>query len=95
MSEEVLMGNGVVLNPGYSDYKMPRSTDTPPMHTIHIITDDPVGPFGAKEIGEGFIVANPGAISGAIHDATGVWVKHLPITAEKILWAMKEKTQTK
>lgn len=91
MYEAILMNKGMVLNPGYTDYKMPRATDSPQMEAIEIVTDDPIGPFGAKEIGEGFICANPGAVSGAIHDATGVWVKDAPITAEKLFWAMKKK----
>ena len=56
-----------------------------------ILTDDPVGPFGAKEVGEGFIVSTPAAIGNAIHDATGVWVTDLPITPERIFKALKEK----
>jgi 4-hydroxybenzoyl-CoA reductase subunit alpha len=91
MYEEIVMKDGVAMNPGYTDYKMPRSTDSPQMESMEIITDDPVGPFGAKEIGEGYICSTPGAISGAIHDATGVWIKDVPITAERVFWAMKQK----
>ncbi len=90
MCEEVLMDKGEVKNACYRDYKMPRSTDMPQMETSHIITDDPVGPFGAKEVGEGFSMACPGAIAGAIHDASGVWVKEFPVTAERLFWAMKK-----
>ena len=89
--EEVLMDQGKVLNPSLRDYKMPTAMDTPQMDNIEILTDDPVGPFGAKEVGEGFIVSTPAAIGNAIHDATGVWVTDLPITPERIVKALEEK----
>lgn len=90
MYEDIVTRNGVVANPCYTDYKMPRVGDTPQMHTVHIETNDPNGPYGAKEVGEGFIISTPGAIACAVHDATGTWIKDLPITAEKVFWAMKQ-----
>ncbi|MBI4330719.1 MAG: molybdopterin-dependent oxidoreductase [Chloroflexi bacterium] len=95
MYEDIVTKAGEVRNPGYTDYKMPRVQDTPQMHTVHIETNDPNGPYGAKEVGEGFIVSTTGAISCALHDATGVWVKDLPITAEKLFWAMKQAKEKK
>lgn len=91
MFEEILMDEGKVLNPNWRDYKMPTTMDTPSMDVIHVITNEEAGPFGAKEIGEGFIISNPGAIANAVHDATGIWIKDLPITPEKIVKALEEK----
>jgi CO/xanthine dehydrogenase Mo-binding subunit len=54
---------------------------------------EPLGPFGAKEIGEGCIVPMMGAIANAIHDACGVRITELPITPEKILAGLKKKEQ--
>ena len=85
------MEKGELLNPSFADYKMPTALDSPDMATIHIITNEPGGPFGAKEIGEGFIISGYGAIANAIYDAIGVWVKDLPITPEKILKALEQK----
>lgn len=90
MFEEVLQHEGRVLNPNWGDYKLPNALDTPQMDVIHIHTNEPAGPFGAKEIGEGFIISNPGAIANAVYDAAGVRIKELPITAEKLFWAMKK-----
>jgi CO/xanthine dehydrogenase Mo-binding subunit len=70
---------------------MPTAIDSPQFENETVITNEPGGPFGAKEIGEGFILSGFGAIANAIHDATGIWVKDLPITSEKILKALKEK----
>ncbi len=90
MYEEISARDGLIHHHSYTDYKMPRATDTPRMETVHIETNDPYGPFGAKEVGEGFIIGTPGAIACAIHDASGVWVKEYPITAEKLFWAIKQ-----
>jgi CO/xanthine dehydrogenase Mo-binding subunit len=51
------------------------------------------GPFGAKEIGEGSTLPVLGAVAHAIANATGVWIKDLPITAEKILGRLTPHTR--
>jgi len=89
--EDFIMDKGKTLNPTFLDYKMPRSTDVPDIKVIDIITDDPDGPFGAKEASEGSIVSAPPAVVSAIHDATGIWFTELPITPEKIVKALREK----
>jgi xanthine dehydrogenase molybdenum-binding subunit len=58
-------------------------------------TNDPFGPFGAKGIGEPGSVPTAPAIANAIYDAVGVRIKDLPITPEKVLAALKEKTNPK
>jgi 4-hydroxybenzoyl-CoA reductase subunit alpha len=52
---------------------------------------DPIGPYGAKEIGEGLLITTVPAIVNAIYDAVGVRINELPITPEKILDALEEK----
>jgi 4-hydroxybenzoyl-CoA reductase subunit alpha len=54
-------------------------------------TDDPIGPFGAKEAGEGTQLSPAPAIVNAVYDAIGVDFMELPITPEKILDALEEK----
>lgn len=89
--EKFVMKEGKTLNPNFVDYKMPLSTDTPNIEVIDIITEDPHGPYGAKEASEGAIVSAPPSIASAVHDATGIWFKEQPITPEKIVMALKEK----
>jgi 4-hydroxybenzoyl-CoA reductase subunit alpha len=89
--EEFVMDQGETRNNTFLDYKMPRSTDVPRIKVIDIITDDPDGPFGAKEASEGSIVSSPPAVISALHDATGIWFKEQPVTPEKIVRALKEK----
>jgi len=88
--EEFIMDHGVTRNSTLLDYKMPRSTDVPDIKVIDIITDDPDGPFGAKEASEGSIVSAPSAIFSALHDATGIWFKEQPVTPEKVVKALKD-----
>jgi 4-hydroxybenzoyl-CoA reductase subunit alpha len=60
------------------------------MDSLHIDTDDPLGPFGAKEAGEGTQLAPAPAIVNAIADAIGVEFDRLPVTHQMILEALKK-----
>jgi len=70
---------------------MPLSTDSPQIQVIDIITEDPFGPYGAKEASEGAMISSPPSVISAIHHATGLWFKEQPVTPEKIVMAIKEK----
>jgi CO/xanthine dehydrogenase Mo-binding subunit len=91
--EEFKMDKGLTLNPNFVDYKRPRAYEAPMTEVIHVITNDPFGPFGAKEASEGSTCSAPPAIISAIHDATGVWIKDLPAQPEKVYWALKAKKE--
>jgi 4-hydroxybenzoyl-CoA reductase alpha subunit len=93
--EQFVMDRGRTLNPDFADYRMPLPMDIPEMKVIDIITDDPNGPFGAKEASEGAIVSSPPSVVSAIHDATGIWFKTLPVTPEKIVMALKDKDKNR
>jgi 4-hydroxybenzoyl-CoA reductase alpha subunit len=92
--EEFKMDKGKTLNPNLIDYKMPLSTDSPRIEVIDVITDDRIGPFGAKEASEGAIVSSPPSVVSAIHHATGIWFKEQPVTPEKIVMALKKKANS-
>jgi len=84
---------GRVLNRWLSDYKVARFTDMPEVETIHVVTVDPYGPYGGKEVGEGVLGALPAAIANAVANAIGAWVKETPMTPPKVLRAVKEAKQ--
>jgi CO/xanthine dehydrogenase Mo-binding subunit/aerobic-type carbon monoxide dehydrogenase small subunit (CoxS/CutS family) len=66
------------------DYLIPTAGDIPPI-TIHLIEDpEPLGPFGAKGVGEPALVATAPAILNAIHHATGVRVDRVPATPDRL-----------
>jgi 4-hydroxybenzoyl-CoA reductase subunit alpha len=88
--EEVVTEKGQVMNPSFLDYGLPTTMEMPEIEAIEVETDDPVGPFGAKESGEGTQVAPAPAIVNAIYDAIGVDFTELPVTPEKILKALEK-----
>ena len=89
--EDVIVEKGQVMNPSFLDYGFPTFLEMPQIETIGVETDDPIGPFGAKEAGEGTQLSPAPAIVNAIYDAIGVDFMELPVTPEKILKAMEEK----
>lgn len=94
--EEVVFDDkGNILNPNLHDYLMVTAKDVPPIDSSTVESYEPRGPYGAKEVGEGSTLPVIGAIANAIEDAIGVRIKSLPITAEKVLKALKEKKNTK
>ena len=86
-------GSGRVANPTLGEYRIPTALDMPNVKTIIIESDEPNGPFGAKEVGEGAIMPTIPAILNAIYDAVGVRINELPVTSERLYLALKEKTE--
>jgi CO/xanthine dehydrogenase Mo-binding subunit len=74
-------------------YVVPGLEDLPELRNIVLEDPDPIGPFGAKAIGEMANNAQGPAIVGAIHDAVGVWVVELPARPERVLRAIEARTK--
>ncbi len=89
--EEFAMENGSTLNPNFVDYKRPRAYEAPFPKFAHVITNDPFGPYGVKEASEATTCTGAPAVINAIYDATGVMIKNMPATPEKVWRALKEK----
>ena len=87
--EEVITEKGQILNPTFLDYGIPTAMEVPSITSLEVETNDPEGPYGAKESGEGTQLAPAPAIINAIYDAIGVRFRSLPVTPEKILDALK------
>ncbi len=86
--------HGRVLNRTLADYKVARFTDMPEVETVHVITVDPNGPFGGKEVGEGVLGALPAAIANAVANAIGAWIKEIPMRPYTVLKAIKERSRS-
>lgn len=82
---------GRILNPNLAEYKIPTALDGPEIKAIVVETNEPNGPFGAKEVGEGAILPTIPAILNAVYDAVGVRINELPLTPERVYRAIKEK----
>lgn len=88
LMEEFIPGKGENLH----DYLIPTIGDMPPVESILIEDPSPVGPFGAKGIGEQALIPTAPAILNAICDAAGVRIRKLPATPDKVRAAILAKS---
>ncbi len=87
---------GKMLNPNFTDYKIPTAKDIPDeIIPIFVEVEQPDGPYGARGIGEHPMLPVAPMIANAIYDATGIRIKSLPITAEKLYLAMLAQAKDK
>ena len=85
---------GYLLSNSLVNYRIPTSIDVKKMTTVFVESYEESGPYGAKSVGEIGIDTPPAALANAIYNATGVRIKDLPITPEKVLkgiYQLKEK----
>jgi 4-hydroxybenzoyl-CoA reductase subunit alpha len=85
---------GRILNPSLGEYHLPTALDLPEIKCIIVESNEPNGPFGAKEVGEGAIMPTIPAILNAVRDAVGVTIRELPLTPERVLKAIREQGRT-
>ena len=74
----------------FRDYTIASATDAPELTTILVPTHEPTGPFGAKAIAEIPINGPAPAIANAVAHATGVRIREIPLTPERVLAALEE-----
>jgi 4-hydroxybenzoyl-CoA reductase alpha subunit len=82
---------GRILNASLGEYRIPTALDMPNVACIIVESNEPNGPYGAKEVGEGAIMPTIPAILNAVYDATGVRINELPVTSERLFLALHEK----
>ena len=82
---------GIPYSNSFMQYKIPSRLDVGKIRVEFESSFEPTGPFGAKSIGEVVINTPAPAIANAVFNGTGVQVRELPITAEKIFMGMKQK----
>lgn len=87
--EQQIMEKGKVLNPNFVDYKIPAVRDVPEMIVRIVEVPEVTGPYGARGVGEPAMVPTAPAIANAIYNALGIRINSLPLTAEKVLYAIK------
>jgi CO/xanthine dehydrogenase Mo-binding subunit len=81
--------SGKVLATNLGEYKIPNIKDMPPLETTILQSDFGSGPYNSMSIGETALIPTAAAIANAVEDAVGVRIRSLPITAEKVLNALK------
>jgi putative selenate reductase molybdopterin-binding subunit len=91
LTEDMMFSSsGKMLNATLMDYKVPASVDLPDIKAFIVETDEPSGPFGVKSVGEICLDNVAPAIANAIYYATGVRLRELPFTPEKVFNALRE-----
>lgn len=83
---------GRVLNRALLDNRLPCALDAPEMEALMVEHRSELGPYGAKPVGNLPLIPTAPAIANAIFDATGVRVKDLPITPDKILEGLRRRS---
>ncbi len=90
LTEDVRYGKrGALLTRDMMTYKIPARQDVPRITVELVDSHEPSGPFGAKSVGEIGIDTPPAVIANAVFNATGVRVRDLPLTPEKVLMALR------
>jgi 4-hydroxybenzoyl-CoA reductase subunit alpha len=95
LMEGQVFRKGLHKHPSMLEYKSPTTLETPEIHTYLVETDDPEGPFGAKEAGQGPLLPVIPAIANAIYHAIGVRLDQVPITPDMVLRGLELKRQGK
>jgi CO/xanthine dehydrogenase Mo-binding subunit len=95
MEEMTYRANRNVVHkfPSMLEYKSPTTLEMCDVKTYLIEDPDPNGPYGAKEVGQGPLLPVPPAVANAVYDAVGVRIDEVPITPEKVLKALREKSR--
>jgi CO/xanthine dehydrogenase Mo-binding subunit len=89
--EELVWDGGRLANPSLMDYKIPTIAELPETLRAYLIeSDEPSGPFGAKSVGELGINGVAAAIANAVAAATGLRLRQLPLTGERVLRGLLE-----
>lgn len=83
--------NGSIRENSFMQYKIPTRRDVGRINVEFESSYEPSNVFGAKSIGEVVINTPAPAITHAVYNATGVWIRELPITPEKVLMALRNK----
>jgi len=91
VSEETAYHDGLLVTANMLDYRVPTIHDSPPIECHIVESNDPHGPFGAKEAGEGSLAAFLPALTNAIADAVGVRFDDLPVTPDRVYKVLEKR----
>jgi xanthine dehydrogenase molybdenum-binding subunit len=80
---------GVTLNANFLEHKCTSIVDFPPIEVLFPAPADPLGPYGAKALGEPPVVPVFATIANAVANATGVWLHEVPFTPQRVLQALQ------
>ncbi|HTT48569.1 MAG TPA: 4-hydroxybenzoyl-CoA reductase subunit alpha [Pseudolabrys sp.] len=85
MCEETRYLDGLPAHASLLEYRMPTIAESPPIETYIVESNDPYGPFGAKEASEGALAGFPPALVNAIANAIKIDLNELPVTPDRVM----------
>ena len=88
--EEMVLDQGKVRNPSFTDYLLPTTLDMPPVLQTWIEQPERLAPYGAKGVGEPPTVSSTGAVVAAIRQATGLPLRRVPVRPDDIALAPRQ-----
>jgi 4-hydroxybenzoyl-CoA reductase alpha subunit len=91
--EEQAFRGGYLKNPSILEYRSPTFLEMPEVETFLVETEDPEGPFGAKEVGQGPLLPVIPAVANAVYDAVGVRIDEVPVSPDKVMRALRLEQQ--
>lgn len=94
LSEETRYHDGLMVSGNMLDYRVPTIVESPPIETYIVESNDPHGPFGAKEAGEASLAGFLPALTSAVADAMGVRPHELPVTPDRLLRLLENAERT-
>ena len=94
LSEETKFFEGMPIAANMLDYRVPTIIESPPIEVGIIEANDPHGPFGAKEAGEGSLSGFLPALTNAVADAVGVRPTELPVTPDRLMELLEKKARS-
>jgi xanthine dehydrogenase molybdenum-binding subunit len=88
--EKCAFRNGKLLNPNLLDYRIPTALDVPKVQITLVESGSATGTYGLKHVGEPPIIPTLATLANAVHSATGVRFKELPMDPEAVLKGIKK-----
>jgi CO/xanthine dehydrogenase Mo-binding subunit len=93
MEHYIFDGSGRLRNLGAIDYRIPTSMDLPlELRSDVVENEDGPGPYGSKGMSEGALLCVAAAVAGAVREASGVVIRDLPLSPERVWLALQERT---
>ena len=85
LMEEVVVTDGIIRNPSFTDYLIPTILDMPPMQVDVLELPDPHAPYGLRGVGEPPTISSGPAVLAAVRAATGQFLTRVPVRPEHIV----------
>ena len=89
LSEEVVFSKGRPLNDSFLDYRLPTMMDVPEIVPVVVEKENAKSPDDIRGVGEPATIPTAAAVANAVYAAVGIRVNDLPLTPEKVYWALK------